>query len=236
MISSTQRNTALHFYNLNLLWLAAILISLSVCAFGQAEPDPWLIATTGTNGRLNACTTHEDLIRTFGATNVLDKDEMDGFSGDTEHLTIVYPSAPRRSIEIRWIGGDRKALPESLTISGRNSRWKAMHSISLGTSLKELEQLNGRAFLLSGYDWDYPGRTVTSWENGALAPDLDGGHGETWVRLGCPAPNISKTGAEAREDPSSHNPTLQKVNPRVYEIVWEFPTWDKGRCPSRGRP
>jgi hypothetical protein len=206
---------------------------VSACAFGQATPDPWLITTTGINGRLSACTRHDDLIRTFGATKVLDKDEMDGFSGDTEHLTIVYPSAARHSIEISWIGGDRKALPESRTISGRKSRWKAVHNISLGTSLKQLEQLNARAFLLGAYNWDYPGRTVVSWENGALAADLDGGHGETWVRLGCPAPDTSKTGAESREDYSSHNPTRQKVNPSVYEIVWEFPTWDPGRCPSR---
>ena len=211
------------------------LLVLGTClsgsaAFGQTRDDPWLILANGEKGSINSCTTHEGLVRTFGATNVLDKDEMDEFSGDMEQLTIVYPDDERRSIKIRWRSGDREALPASLTISGRTSRWKVAHNISLGTSLKELEQINDRAFLLSDYNWDYPGRTVVSWENGTLEQDLDGGHGKIWLRLSCPAPNASKARVEDRKDFSSHSPIFQKLNPSIHEIVLEFTVSEQKNC------
>jgi hypothetical protein len=210
------------------IFLYCLLISIS--AFAQSASDPWLIVTVESNGRLSRCTTHDDMIRTFGTASVLDKDEMDGFSGDIEHLTILYPGDLRRSVEIRWRDGDRKTLPASLTIRGRSSRWKTSHNISIGTSLKELQQINGRAFLLGEYNWDHPGRIIGSWQNGTLAHDLDGGHGEVRLRLAAPDPNTAGTDDTDQGNLSSNNPILLKLNPRVFEIIWEFPSWEQKHC------
>ena len=112
-----------------------------------------------------------------------------------------------------------------MTISGDKSIWKAEHGITLGASLKELERLNGRPFQLAGFNWDYSG-TVTSWEKGLLEEDLQSS-GRVILRLG-EAKESGLTEEESREVAgdgafSSRHPVIQKLNPKIYEIVWEFP-------------
>ena len=103
-----------------------------------------------------------------------------------EYVTALYPNDPERAIEIVWRDGENKTIPESITIRGCKSRWKTVHGISLGISLKQLEELdNGRPFALAGFGWDYSGQ-ITSWENGSLAADLDGGYGQIRILLDSP--------------------------------------------------
>jgi hypothetical protein len=119
-----------------------------------------------------------------------------------------------------------------MTIRGEKSRWKTVRNVSLGTSLKQLEQINGQPFHLTGYDWDYPG-TVTSWANGSLAAELDGGHGRVLIRLNSPPKRWRNITTKEQDevsgdrDFSSNNPVLQKLNPSAYEIIWEFPAWEQ---------
>jgi hypothetical protein len=163
------------------------------------------------------------LVRAFGASNVVDQD-VDVGEGETEPGTVVFSKDAPRSIEILWKDPDKKTKPSSATISGKRSLWHAVHGMSLGTSLSELEHLNGRAFKLAGFGWDYSG-TVTSWENGVLASELDGGHGRVILRLDSRTPEtVAKDVAqvEADHDFSSNHPVMQKLNPRVYQVIWEF--------------
>ena len=44
---------------------------------------------------------------------------------------------------------------EFIRIVGRN--WKTENGIHVGTSIEELERINGAPFELSGFDWDYGG-------------------------------------------------------------------------------
>lgn len=198
----------------------------------QVQPDPWLILAGGENGAIHAHTTRKDLVRMYGAANVVDE-EADVGEGDMEIVTIVFPKDPKRSIEILWKDPDKKDEPSSLTIRGNKSRWKAMHEISLGTSLKQLERLNGKPFHMSGYGWDYSG-TIMSWDNGTLAQDLGkfdphgGEHGRVILRLTCGVTGTEPTSKEENlqvqgdRDLSSNNPVLQKMNPCVGEMVWVF--------------
>jgi len=216
-----------------LLVLGTCLLSAS--AYAQTESDPWLILPSGETGSINARTTRADLVRTYGAANVVDQN-VDVGEGDMETVTIVFPNAPRRSIEIQWNPLNR---PGQLTIRGNESRWKTVHGISLGTSLKQLESINGKAFHMSGYGWDYAG-TVMSWDNGLLAQGLgefDPGRGEQGrviLRLDfCRTTTSNPTTHEEdlqvagdRDFPSSH-PVLQKMNPCVGEMVWVFPESSK---------
>jgi hypothetical protein len=205
--------------------LAGFVFAVTMLGFGQAEPDPWRIVTSGGKGPLNLHTTHEDLVRAFGAANIVEQDGIEGFSGEMEYVTVIFPKDPQRSIEIRWRDADKKTVPESMTIRGRKSRWKAEHGISLGTSLNELERLNGRPFRLTGFYWDYSG-TVTSWDKGVLEEDLQA-PGRVVLRLS-EATETKLSEKESREvagdgEFSSSHPVMQKANPKVYEIVWAFP-------------
>jgi hypothetical protein len=94
----------------------------------------------------------------------------------------------------------------------------------LGTSLKELETLNQKPFKLFGFDWDYAG-TVSSWEDGSLSKDL-AEHGRVVVRLNyrdrsqIKDDELQQVSGEAEF--SSQHPVMQKLNPRIYQLIWMF--------------
>ena len=103
------------------------------------------------------------------------------------------------------------------------SRWETTDGISLRTSLKELEQLNGKPFRLFGFDVDYEG-TVRSWEGGNLAKEL--GDSGVFIRLK-PSKKTRATSDELNTVAGaaeflSNNPVMQKANPEIYQIIWVF--------------
>jgi len=96
--------------------------------------------------------------------------------------------------------------------------------ISIGTTLKALERLNGRPFQLTGFDFDYSG-TVTSWLGGRLET-IGGPACEIKVRL---SPDLPKSpsreqlaagkATEGDRDFRSSDANMQLLNPRVYEVL-----------------
>jgi len=202
----------------------AVLVPLIVTVHAQPAEDAWLILASGEKGSIHAHTTRADLVRTYGAANVVDKD-VDVGEGETEPGTVIFPNDPERLIEILWKDPEKKTLPASAQLSGAKSRWKTAHNISLGTSLKDLERLNGRPFKLAGFGWDYSG-TVLSWENGSLAADFAGGHGRGIIRLDSAASeSVDKDVAQVEGDGAflSTHPVMQKLNPTAYQIIIVFP-------------
>lgn len=214
--------------------IAAFILPLALFVSGQVASDPWLILADGNQGSINVHTTRQDLVRMYGANNVVDRD-VDVGEGEEEPGTILFPSDPERSIAILWNDEQNKTNPSSLTIRGNKSRWKALHDISLGTTLKQLERLNGEPFHMAGYDWDYSG-TVLSWDNGTLTVDLGqfdpkerALHGRVILRLDCDTASMKRLTEEESmqvmgdRNFSSAHPVLQKMNPCVSEMVWVFP-------------
>jgi hypothetical protein len=215
------RSVALRcIHNRHLLWLAAILVVLLALAFGQAESDPWLIVTNGEKGSINARTTREDLVRLYGAENVVDGD-VDVGEGDTEPGTVLFPNDPERTVEILWQDHDKKANPSRVTISGKTSRWHAVHGISLGTSYTELERLNGKPFPVSwGTDQD---SVVLSWNGGQLEIALKG-EGQVFVWLDQPPSNSAGPSGTSQKGSNGLKGPRGKQERRVDQIAWEFPT------------
>jgi hypothetical protein len=205
--------------------LARIAFVATLCSSGNSAPDQWVILLPPQSGAITSSITRRDLVNRFGARNVRDGD-VDVGEGETVPGTTVFPGDPIRAIDILWKDPETKRSLGTLSIGGRASEWKTAHGISLGTSLKELEQINGKPFVLSGFGWDYSG-TVNSWENGVLAKDFEG-HGRVILRLdtdlvppNLPQPDYDHVSGDRSF--SSSNPAMQKLNPRVYEILWEFP-------------
>jgi len=203
--------------------LTGFVLLGSTAAFGQAAADPWPILPGGEKGSINVHTTRRDLVRMYGAANVVDRDISLG-EGETAPGTVIFPKDPQRAMEIVWKDPDKEAEPDSLTIRGCSSRWRTLHNVSLGASLKELEKLNGQQFHLAGFDWDYSG-TITSWDNGALAAEFNGKHGRVIFRFSCsgaPTTEDEQSQVMGDRDFSSSHPVMQKINPGVGEIVWLF--------------
>lgn len=96
----------------------------------------------------------------------------------------------------------------------------------MGTSLKELEEINGKSFVLAGFEWDYSG-AVFSWENGKLAK-LFGNKGERGALRLSPkdfdkVPRKDSDAVAGDGEFSSKNEAMQRINPRVYFIYLDFP-------------
>lgn len=203
-------------------WIARFIFVLMLFSLGCSAPDPWVITLPPQRGPITPWTARRDLVNRFGSENVQDRD-IDVGEGETEAGTVVFPGDTKRAIEILWRDPKTKREPTSLAIRGKASKWKAVHGISLGTSLLELEHINGKSFKLSGFAWDYSG-TVLSWQNGALVKDLQG-HGRVILRLDTEPTDLTMQDyarVEGDREFSSADPAMQKLNPRVYEVQWDF--------------
>lgn len=215
------RNSALSsIHNAYFLWLAAILVVLPAAAFGQRQSDPWLILSSGEKGPINARTTREDLARLYGAENVIDRDvDTGGDEGDTARGTVLFPNDPTRTVVILWHDYEKKADPSRVTISGKTSRWHAVHGVSLGTSYSELERLNGKPFSISSGE---QGDVVLSWNGGPLEIELRR-EGEVFVWFDETASDSPRRGGTSRKDGNAVNPIKGEQERRVNQMVWLFP-------------
>jgi len=79
--------------------LAGLILLAPMTAFGQAQADPWLILVSGEKGAINSHTTRKDLVRMYGAANVVDQD-VDIGEGEMQSGTFLFPKDPQRQIEI----------------------------------------------------------------------------------------------------------------------------------------
>ena len=189
----------------------------------QSE-EAWLIVPGAKVGHITAKTSEADLIRIYGKTNV-QNEEISVGEGFTEPGAVIYPDDPSKTIQIIWKDQNRRQFPDSIRISSeKKSLWRTTQGISIGTTLKELEKINGKPFSLAGYGWDYGG-TVLSWEKGRLENEFER-NGRVILRLS-PRETSSVSekefqSVEGEKGFSSKNKVMQQLNPFVWEIIVTF--------------
>jgi hypothetical protein len=202
---------------------AGFVSLVTISAFGQAKPDPWQIVVTGEPGSINAHTTREDLVRAYGASNVTDQD-VDVGDGEMEPETVLFAQDPERKIELLWKDPDKQTVPLFATIRGKTSRWHAVRGISLGTTLANLERINGRPFhfALTNDGTDMVEQHI-SWKGGLLEKDFQGDGRIVLSLVGVAAKRVTQKGPSDFEG-DSNEPVIRKWNPHVASIAWEFPS------------
>jgi hypothetical protein len=185
----------------------------------------WFIDPGGESGALRKSATRDELVRTYGIRNVKDGD-MDVGEGETTPATFLFPDDPSKTIAIAWRDAKTKRFPMRIQIDGAKSLWHTTGDVSLGTSLKTLERLNQKPFVLFGFNWDYSG-TVASWENGAFEDAFGGADRRVIVRLSpdrqhkVPEDLLRKVIGD--RDFHSSDPAMRQINPLVYQLIWNFP-------------
>jgi hypothetical protein len=110
------------------------------------------------------------LRRAFGSANVK-AERIDIGEGETVPGTVLFSADSTRRLMIIWSDSTARRLPRRLILRDDSSRWSVAEGITLGTTLEELEKLNGRPFTLAGFGWDYAG-VVMDWRGGKLATPL----------------------------------------------------------------
>lgn len=157
---------------LKLLIISSLLLIIfpSIVFCGDKS---WLLVPGKNAGPITEKTSEADLKRIYGKGNVIRKKLFLYAEGDdtSQVGTVIFPKEESKKMEIIWKDIKGRRYPERLTLEGRNSVWKTAEGVSLGTTLEELEQLNGKPFTFLGLGWDYGG-SLSSWENGHLSKTI----------------------------------------------------------------
>ena len=142
--------------------------------------------------------------------------------GVEEPGVVLYPDDPSRRLEVVW----RRSPPvlEVVWICRGGKvpcRWRTAAGVSMGTTLKELERLNGKPFQMAGCCFDYGG-SVLSFNGGKLAAY------DQALRLFLDVRVDGLTREERNAvtgdlTVSSSHPVLRKLNPRVAVMRLDFP-------------
>jgi len=157
--------------------LTVLLLPLVALA---AQANDWKIVPGERVGPITRASTLASLQQQFGAANVHEQ-AIPGAEGEESPGAIVYPDNPARRLAIVWGEGESVGHPEFVEICYRQEyrgpcEWKTAQGIALGTSLMQLERLNGHLFPLAGFGWHGSG-VVFSWDGGRLEKLRSGGVG-----------------------------------------------------------
>lgn len=151
-----------------------ILLLLLVLALPALAKENTLIVPGKSVGPITANSTRADLVRLFGAANLKDGTLYEA-EGEEVPGSVLFPKDPQRRLEILWTKRKRVA---TLKFYGQRSVWHTAEGITLGTSLAQLEKLNGKPFKFSGFGWDYGGQ-ILDWQGGKLKTVLK----DVWTDL-----------------------------------------------------
>ncbi len=209
-----------------------IIIAIGLSACGQQNKQSnnstpskdstnWICIAGKQVGEITAQTTEKDLIRIYGKENVV-KDSVYQGEGNYEKGTGLFKGT-KNEILITWKDIDNCTQPSWIYIRQPNTNWKTNTNITIGTTLKELEIINGKAFSMLGFGWDYSG-TVMGWNKGNLE-DKNSNPDEPnmFIRFDASGevdlPEAEYNKLLGDKEFLSSNKSLQKLNPKVREII-----------------
>jgi hypothetical protein len=140
--------------------------------------------------------------------------------GETAVGAVLFPGDSVRRTEIVWQDSVSRRRPARLIIRGGRTQWQLPRGITLGTTLQELERLNGRPFVLAGFGWDYAG-VITDWKGGTLDSALAGM--KLYLDPGA-AQYQSKAYSQVSgdQDFASSLTPMQQLNPHLATIFVDF--------------
>lgn len=210
------------FCSYGLLFTTGFFLLTSIAVVSQGGADLWLIVASAENGAVTLQTTRKDLVRLYGAPNVVDQ-EVDIGDGEMQSATFLFRNDPERKIEILWKDPDTKTAPQSADISGRKSRWHTTHGITLGTSVSQLERINGRSFrfVLTNDGTDMAEETI-SWRGGLLQKEFQG-KGRIILEIESSPSEAAKQKGPHDFAVDSDSPVWRAEKPHISRMSWIFP-------------
>lgn len=115
-------------------------------------------------GPIKADTSEAQLIQMFGANSMVRSRHYLG-TEKYEEVTRLFAGG-WATVQIHWADNFRKI--RHVIITGKYAPWRTRQGITIGTTLAELQKLNGKPFLISGFSHHFGGRVI-SWNNGKLS-------------------------------------------------------------------
>lgn len=177
------------------------------------------------SGTWSANTTEQALIAAYGRKNI-ERGSVYVAEGNEEPGSILFPNDEKRRVEIVWKDKKQRRRPEWIRIP-MGSRWTTFAGIRNRMSLAEIEKVNGRAFTLYGFDWDYGGN-VTDWRGGKIAKlgapcRLQIRFDRTIPETMTPAQQKAADATAGETELASSSTDLRRFPTYVNEIVIQYP-------------
>jgi hypothetical protein len=158
----------------------------------------------------------KSLMQRYGQEAVIQDDLYTGVEDITYKGLVLLPHDPDWRIEIFFDDETMSRVARLTLHDSKMSHWNVA-GITLGSSLAEVQKVNGRPFLLNGWDSDFAG-FVASWKGGKLSKPSPG---DCVVEL-----RFGKDQNEPKEAlaqrVSSDNAALVKWAPVVTQIELRF--------------
>ena len=109
---------------------------------------------------------HAEIVEAFGEESVSTKfiSGPEGMGGSEN--TILFEGT-KDEVWISWMNDTTKSDLIAVEIRHPESTWKSKSGVGVGTTLEELEKLNGKPFTFLGFGWDFSG--MTAFSEGELA-------------------------------------------------------------------
>ena len=159
---------------------------------------------------------HLRLAQSFGVHNV-EFTEVSGDDGSTLMASVLFPTDPKRRLEVLWDDDTLRSGTRMIVIGGQ-STWTAQKGLHLGLPLAALEKLNGKPFKLMGFEKG--GMAIVSdWNGGALGLLTDGC--KVGIQLK-PDPKVAAgvlDAAGSDREFGSSDPAIRAAKPFVGEII-----------------
>jgi hypothetical protein len=158
-------------------------------------------------------------MRRYGQEAVIKDDLYTGVEDITYKGLVLLPHAVDWRIEVAFADETMRRVARVTLRDTKSSHWNVA-GIAIGSRLIDVQKINGKPFLVNGFNSD-AGGFVTNWKGGALGRPLPGGC-RVAVRFGrdgdAPA---SLSGGDVKV--SSDNATLVKWGPVVEQIEVNWP-------------
>lgn len=184
-----------------------IVAALVLPVLGQQaeEAKAWPIIPGKRVGPITALSSLSTLQALFGWKNVK-MCKLPGAEGETIDGARIN-AGPGRELEIVWEDGTVGRRIADVRLTGK--AWTLDNGLRLGSTVPEVEAVNGRPFKLSGFGWDYGG--WATFEGGGLGAGLA-------IRF-LPSEEHYSTEITGDRSVSSDSSTLRAAHPLVTELV-----------------
>ena len=188
----------------------------------------WSIVPGERVGPITVATVRSDLDRDFPKGAVED-DQIELDEGMLEPATLVYRKDPSQTLAVAWKDGHPRQVFICFGRRRGACKWETRDGIRIGTRLNDLERMNGRAFTISGFGFNYGGN-VLAWDGGKLGHldcraklilTLDGDRargGDYTVEL----TSEERHSISGDRPISSGAPAMRKLNPGVVGLLMRF--------------
>lgn len=115
-------------------------------------------------GPITITSTEKELIELFGKENVQNAVVYSDEGNDVNGTEIIFAN-PENNIYILWKDVQRLS-PNIVYIRGGD--WRTKEGIRVGSTIKDIENINGKSFLLNTFETCFSPGTVATWNNGSL--------------------------------------------------------------------